>query len=97
MIDRFSSPGDTILDPFCGSGTFAVEAKRLGRNSISFDVNLSGLGQSKEKLNALGGLDRFSGTPATLHQVERGDARKLPLADASVDAVITDIPYGSMI
>lgn len=97
MIDRFSRVGDTILDPFCGCGTFAVEAKRLGRNSISYDINPVGLSLTKEKLNALGGLDRFSGLPATRHEVDRVDARKLPLLDESVDAVITDIPYGNMI
>jgi DNA modification methylase len=97
MIDRFSRPGDTILDPFCGCGTFAVEAKRLGRNSINYDVNPVGLSLTKEKLGALGGLDRFSGPPVTMHEVARVDARELPLPDESVDAVITDIPYGNMI
>lgn len=97
MIERFSEPGDTILDPFCGCGTFAVEAKRLGRNSINYDVNPVGLKLTQEKLNALGSLDRFSGPPVTHHEVNRGDARQLPLLDDSVDSVVTDIPYGSMI
>lgn len=34
-----SREGDTILDPFCGSGTVGVVAKRLGRAFIGVDNN----------------------------------------------------------
>ncbi|MCY3627263.1 MAG: DNA methyltransferase [Gammaproteobacteria bacterium] len=39
IIDRYSSKGDTILDPFMGSGTTNLEAGLLGRNSIGVDVD----------------------------------------------------------
>lgn len=39
LISRFSSPGDTILDPFCGSGTLLVQARASGRHSIGTDVD----------------------------------------------------------
>lgn len=39
LVERFTSPGDTILDPFCGSGTLLVEALVLGRNAIGSDVD----------------------------------------------------------
>ena len=39
IIGALSSPGDTILDPFCGSGTSLVEAQRLGRFGIGIDLN----------------------------------------------------------
>lgn len=29
LIDTFTRPGETILDPFCGSGTLALEATIL--------------------------------------------------------------------
>jgi len=39
LIEKYSSPSETILDPFCGSGTSLVEAKLLNRNSIGVDIN----------------------------------------------------------
>ena len=35
-----SNPGDWVADFFCGSGTTAVMAARLGRNFIASDVSL---------------------------------------------------------
>ena len=39
LIDRVSDPGDTVLDPFCGTGTVVREAIELRRNAIGLDVN----------------------------------------------------------
>ena len=38
LIRLFSFAGDTVFDPFAGSGTTAVAAIRAGRNSISVDI-----------------------------------------------------------
>ncbi len=32
-------PGDTVLDPFCGSGTTLVEARLMGIDSYGIDIN----------------------------------------------------------
>jgi DNA modification methylase len=98
LVRRFSNKGDTILDPFCGGGTFAVEAKINGRNSINYDINPRAVDITREKLRRVNLLMPFlNDCPPTQHVVEVCDARKLPLPDESVDCIITDIPYASMI
>lgn len=37
LIERFSDPGDTVLDPFCGTGTVPRTAYQLGRKGIGID------------------------------------------------------------
>jgi site-specific DNA-methyltransferase (adenine-specific) len=39
LIRMFSFTGDTVLDPFCGTGTTALAALELGRHSISYEVD----------------------------------------------------------
>lgn len=39
LIKLLSFPGDTVLDPFCGSGTVAVACQELGRRFLGFDVS----------------------------------------------------------
>lgn len=36
-----TDPGDTVLDPFAGTGTTGVAARRLGRKTILVDISLS--------------------------------------------------------
>jgi len=50
LIKMFSFAGDTILDPFLGSGTTILAAKNLDRNSVGYEVNAEFLPFIKKKL-----------------------------------------------
>jgi modification methylase len=39
LIRMFSFAGDTVLDPFLGSGTTSLAAKKLNRNSVGYEIN----------------------------------------------------------
>jgi len=39
LIDAFSLPGETILDPFAGTGTYGIAAKRRARKFIGIDID----------------------------------------------------------
>jgi len=51
LIKMFSFVGDTILDPFLGSGTTSLAARNLDRNSIGYEINTNFISKIKEKLN----------------------------------------------
>jgi len=40
LILASSKPGDMVFDPFLGSGTSAVVARKLGRNYCGIEINL---------------------------------------------------------
>ena len=39
LIKMFSFVGDTVLDPFLGSGTTSLAAKKSNRNSVGYEMN----------------------------------------------------------
>lgn len=50
LIKMFSFVGETILDPFAGSGTTALASKNLERNSVGYEINPEFIPFIKEKL-----------------------------------------------
>lgn len=50
LIKMFSFVGETVLDPFAGSGTTALASKNLDRNSVSYEINPEFLPFIKDKL-----------------------------------------------
>mgnify|MGYP001578385731 FL=1 len=50
LIKMFSFVGETVLDPFAGSGTTNLASKNLGRNSVGFEINPEFIPIVKEKL-----------------------------------------------
>jgi len=53
LIKMFTFVGDTVLDPFSGSGTTILAAKNLNRNSIGVEINPNYLPIIKNKIGIL--------------------------------------------
>ena len=51
FIERFTKPGDTVLDPFSGRGTAPVEAAAQGRFGIGNDLNPLAVALTRGKLS----------------------------------------------
>jgi len=51
LIKMFAFYGDTVLDPFMGSGTTSLAARNLGRNSVGYEINPEFIEIAKQKLN----------------------------------------------
>ncbi len=85
IILRYSKPGDTVLDPFVGSGTTLIECKLLGRKGIGVDLFREVLVICRDRLNFGSGAEQ---------KTFIGDARKLNLIkNNSIDLIATHPPY----
>jgi len=62
LIKMFTFMGDTVLDPFLGSGTSTKVALELKRNAIGYEINERFLKIIKEKLGMEESLFKFSDT-----------------------------------
>ena len=51
LIRMFSFVGDTVLDPFMGTGTTALAASKWGRNSINFEIDKTYLDNAASRLH----------------------------------------------
>ena len=78
---------DIVLDPFCGTGTVLIERAQLGRyrNLIGSDRDSGAIRAARENIGP-----RYK--PIELH--EDWDAGALPLADASVTKIVSNLPWG---
>ena len=76
--------GDLVLDPFCGTGGILVEAGFIGARVIGIDVQQSMIRGAEMNIRSCG----FE------YRLLCGDACNLPFRDRSIDAVVTDPPYG---
>lgn len=52
LIKMFSFVGETVLDPFAGSGTTSLAAKKLDRNSVGYEINADFIPIIQEKLGS---------------------------------------------
>ena len=53
VINLYSYADDVILDPFMGSGTTCVAAKKLGRHYVGFDISSEYCTLAQERLNQI--------------------------------------------
>ncbi len=58
IILATSNPGDLVLDPFAGSGTTAAVAKKLGRNFIGFEREISYVSLARERVEKAEPVDQ---------------------------------------
>lgn len=87
LTKLFTFWGDTVLDPFGGTGTTAIAALRLGRNAIVVDQNRDyiAIAQKVAEVNSSNELS---------FQAIVGDSRRLDwIEDNSVGLVVTSPPY----
>ncbi len=81
---NIAKPETMLLDPFCGTGGILVEAGLLGIKVTGGDM------QRKLLLGAKMNLDHYNIDHSLMFQ----DACRMALRDNSMDAVVTDPPYG---
>ena len=62
LIKEFTELGETVYDPFLGSGTTCLESNILGRNAIGNDVNEMSILVAKVKTTPI--------EPIRLHQLD---------------------------
>lgn len=92
LVERYTKPGDTILDPMAGVGTVHWAAT-LGRNTIAIELGERFREIHKMNIEALRKNPGFNGNEPVLYE---GDCRRFLPLDKPVDAVIFSPPYGSV-
>ena len=71
LLERYTRPGDLVVDPFCGGGTTLDVARSLKREAQGFDI------------------------APHRDDIQRADARDLPLEDEVADFFFLDPPYST--
>lgn len=75
--------GDTVLDPFCGTGSILIEAGLMGMKALGSDI---------KRHMALGSLRNLHHFGIRERGILVADARRMPYAYAN--CMVTDPPYG---
>jgi len=76
--------GETICDPFCGTGTTLLEAESMGIHAIGLDFDEKMCTISKENLMVNGYKSK----------VFNSDFQELSKISEEFDGIVTDLPYG---
>jgi 23S rRNA G2445 N2-methylase RlmL len=84
------SPGDIVCDPMCGSGAVSVEGAITWPNSYHLCGDNGDAAVSKARANA----EEQDSRQCSGIDVIRWDVCNLPLRTASLDVIVTDMPFG---
>lgn len=87
LVRMFSFVGDTILDPFAGTGSTAVAAMETGRNSISVDIEKTYVAQIDRRL-AETKVANLKVVQHALFEPVRGSSKRLPQRQKGSEALI---------
>jgi 23S rRNA G2445 N2-methylase RlmL len=85
--------GHVVLDPMCGAGTILAEQLTLPGHQKTGRIMVLGGDQEAAALRAAGANLRRLGGPL----LARWDAARLPLADQSVDRIVSNPPFGKQL
>ena len=86
-------PNMIVLDPMCGAGTILAEQLEAARDKAGGFIHIWGGDLERNALMAAGVNLRRLGKVL----LARWDARRLPLADQSVDRIISNPPFGKQL
>ncbi|MBI1924802.1 site-specific DNA-methyltransferase [Candidatus Poribacteria bacterium] len=86
-----SQPGDVILDPFVGTGTTAIAAKRLGRHFIGMDLDAEYAQIAREKV-ARARSSRYGGKYVSIFLNQIVSIRDIDCADIPLTPCVEVTP-----
>ncbi len=76
--------GETLCDPFCGTGTTLIESESMGINAIGIDFDEKMCEISKENLK----INNYKS------KILKSDFQELVKISKEFDGIVTDLPYG---
>ena len=101
FVERFTQPGELVLDPMVGTGSTLLACRRIGRRGIGVELNPEYAAIARQRLAespcAAGGE---RGSKLATQSVVVGDALRLTTVEslpAQVDYCITSPPYWDML
>lgn len=76
LVRMFSFVGDTVLDPFLGTGTTSLAASRWGRDSVGFEIDPDYMKIARSRLLDATS-DLFGGTAVHVHRAVAESPRRV--------------------
>lgn len=103
LISMYSRKGDTVLDPFLGTGTTVVSALKNGRNAIGIELTDRFFSVAEASIAEFVSCRQVSffdvNDDEVSHQLLQGDCAEVlkGLGEATVQLTVTSPPYADLI